>query len=143
MPSAELTLTKVEMNRSRPSGDADIAERLPLAEEQLHVETRQVPGGKVRVHTKLEVTNELIEQDLKAERVTVPRVPINRYVESAPPVRTEGELTVIPVLEEVLLVETKLLLKEEIHLQRKTTTETVRETVSLRKQRAVVETEPE
>jgi len=131
------------MNRSsKTSGHAE-PERLPLAEEQVHVETRQVPGDKVRVHTKVDVTNELIERDLKAERVIVTRVPINRYVESAPPVRTEGDLTVIPVLEEVLLVETKLLLREEIHLEQKTTTETVTETISLKKQRAVVESEPE
>jgi uncharacterized protein (TIGR02271 family) len=131
------------MSKSGPNGNADKAEILPLIEEQLHVERRQVPAGKVRVHTKLEVTNELVSQELKSERVTVSRVPINRYVEAPPQVRTEGDVTIIPILEEVLIVEKKLLLREEIHLQRTTITETVTETVPVRKQRAVVESEPE
>jgi len=69
----------------------------------------------------------------------VQRVPINRYVEVAPGIRSEGELTIIPVLEEVLVVERKLLLKEEIHVQRTVTKETVTQNVPVRKQRAVIE----
>jgi stress response protein YsnF len=84
-----------------------------------------------------------VSQELKSERVTVSRVPINRYVEAPPQVRTEGDVTIIPVLEEVLIVEKKLLLREEIHLQRTTITETVTETVPVRKHRAVVRSEPE
>src|SRR5215211_6678950 len=119
--------------------DSGGAERLPLAEEHAHIEKRQVVTGKVRVHTAVDMFDQSITEELTAERVAVHRVPINRYVEIPPGIRTEGELTIIPVLEEVLVVETKLVLKEEIHIARTVTKETVTETVPVRKQRAIIE----
>jgi stress response protein YsnF len=71
--------------------------------------------------------------------VEVTRVPIARIVETAPEIRTEGDLTIVPVLEEVLVVEKRLMLKEELHIRRRAATETVEVPVTLRKQRAIVE----
>jgi stress response protein YsnF len=45
----------------------------------------------------------------------------------------------VPVLEEVLVVEKRLVLKEELHLRRKVETETFEAPVTLRKQRVEVE----
>jgi stress response protein YsnF len=66
-------------------------------------------------------------------------VPIDRLVDVAPAIRTEGDVTIIPVVEEILVVETKLVLKEEVHIRRTLTKETVEQSVTLRKQRAIVE----
>jgi stress response protein YsnF len=129
------------MDKGDGADDVPGIGKLPLTEEQIHIEKRRVTSGKVRVQTVVDVTDELVTQELTAERVAVSRVPVNRYVEIAPQIRTEGELTIIPVLQEVLVVERKLLLKEEIHIQRTVTTELVTETVPVRKQRAVVESE--
>jgi stress response protein YsnF len=93
----------------------------------------------VRVHTKLEIVEERIEEELTTEQVFVTRKTVNAYVDAAPTIRTVGDLTIIPVLEEVLVLEKKLLLKEEIYIQRKEIRETVVETVPVRKQRAVIE----
>jgi stress response protein YsnF len=54
-------------------------------------------------------------------------------------IRTEGGVTIIPVLEEVLVVEKRLVLKREIRISKRSTSETVKIPVSLRKQRADVE----
>jgi stress response protein YsnF len=43
------------------------------------------------------------------------------------------------VLEEILVVEKRLVLKEELHIRRRATTETAEVPVTLRKQRVVVE----
>ena len=48
-------------------------------------------------------------------------------------------MTIVPVVEEVLFVEKRLVLKEEMHIRRDVKTETVAVPVSLRKQEAVVE----
>jgi stress response protein YsnF len=64
---------------------------------------------------------------------------VDRVVSEAPGVRTEGGVTIVPVLEEVLFVEKRLVLKEELHIRRTATTETVELPVTLRKQRAVIE----
>ena len=54
-------------------------------------------------------------------------------------VRTEGNVTILPVVEEVLVVERRLLIKEELRLIRHATKEVIETPVTLRKQRAVVE----
>jgi len=119
---------------ANPAGE----EKLPLVEEVLNVEKQQT-SRKVRVHTKLEIVEKRIEEELITEQVVVTRKTVNAYVDAAPTIRTVGDLTIIPVLEEVLVLEKKLLLKEEIHIQRKEIRETVVETVPVRKQRAVIE----
>jgi stress response protein YsnF len=59
----------------------------------------------------------------------------------APSTRTEDGVTIIPVLEEVLVVEKRLVLKREIRIRKRSTSENVEIPVSLRKQRAKVERE--
>jgi stress response protein YsnF len=55
--------------------------------------------------------------------------------------RNRGGVTIIPVLEEVPVVEKRLVLKREIRISRRSTWETVEIPVTLRKQRAKVERE--
>ena len=67
------------------------------------------------------------------------RVPIGKEVKVAPVQRTEGDVLIIPVIEEVLVVEKRLVLKEELRISRRTTREDIEVPVTIRKQRAVVE----
>jgi uncharacterized protein (TIGR02271 family) len=130
----------VEEQAMKPDNQVDHApEAVPIVEEELRVEKRKVGTGKVKVRTITEVSDEIARATLEGESVEVTRVPVNREVDSAPVVRTEGDLTIIPVLEEIVVVEKRLVLKEEIHLRRTVTREDVEVPVQLRKQRAVVE----
>jgi len=52
------------------------------------------------------------------EEVKVERVPIDQIIESAPSVRTEGDVTIIPVVEERYVMEKKLILVEELHVRK-------------------------
>jgi uncharacterized protein (TIGR02271 family) len=113
--------------------------QIPLAEEELRVEKRSVATGKVRVRSVVDLVEEVARATLEEERVDVTRVPIDREVEAAPSVRTEGDVVIVPVLEEVLVVEKRLVLKEELHIRRHVTHDSVEVPVTLRKQRAVVE----
>lgn len=115
---------------------------LPVAEERLVTAKRRVVTGQVRVRLLTETEDAPVTADLSGERVEVTHVPVNREVAEPPATRTEGDVTIIPVLEEVLSVERRLFLREEIHLRRVPTTETVETTVPLRRQRAVVERDP-
>jgi stress response protein YsnF len=112
---------------------------IPLAEETATVGKRQVVTGRVRVQTVTDTVEELAHADVQQETVEVTRVLVDRIVETTPEIRTEGDLTIVPVLEEVLVVEKRLVLKEELHIRRRATTETVEVPITLRKQRAVVE----
>ncbi len=119
--------------------DQRTEEVLPLLEEELRVGKRNVVTGKVRVRTVIDTVEEIARADLEEERVEVTRVPIDREVSAPPTVRTEGDVVIVPVLEEVLIVEKRLVLKEELHIRRHLARENVEVPVTLRKERAVVE----
>ena len=124
------------------SGAQPLSEEvIPLIEETATVDTRQVITGRVRVQTITDTIEELAHAEVLQETVEVTRVPINKVVETAPEIRTDGDVTIVPVLEEVLVVEKRLLLKEEVHIRRRIATEAVEVQVTLRKQRAIVERE--
>ena len=125
--------------RSNPQAGAE--EVIPIVEETATVAKQEVVTGRVRVRTLTETVEELVRAEVQREDVDVTRVPIDKVVESAPQIRTEGDVTIIPVVEEVLVVEKRLLLKEEVHIRRRIATETVDVPVALRKQRAIVERE--
>jgi uncharacterized protein (TIGR02271 family) len=114
-------------------------EAIPLVEEELHVDKHTVATGKVRVRTIVDTVEDIARAELQEDRVEVTRVPVNREVDVAPAVRTEGDVTILPVLEEVLVVEKRLVLKEELHIRRSVNRENVEVPVTLRKERAVVE----
>jgi len=130
------------LDESLTSGTHTVSEEvIPLVEETATVGKRQVVTGHVRVQTVTDTFEEIARADVHRESVEVTRVPIDRMVETAPEVRTERDVTILPVVEEVLVVEKRLLLKEELHIRRRVETETVEVPVTLRKQRAVVERE--
>ena len=135
------------MVRDNSNGADDISsatadEVVPLLEEEVHVGKREVSTGKVRIRSVVETFEETAHATLEGETVEVTRVPVDRIVDEAPSTRTEGGVTIIPVLEEVLFVEKRLVLKEELHIRRRHTTETVDVPVTLKRQRATVERVP-
>lgn len=113
--------------------------RIPLAEEKADVEIEPKLTGRVRVQTHTHVVEDRVRATLERGDVEVNRVTIDQVVDTVPEVRVEGDLTIVPVLEEVLVVEKRLVLKEELHIRRTRSTETIDVPVSLRKQEAVVE----
>ena len=69
----------------KPAAQANhTPDTLPIVEEELRVEKRQVATGKIRVRTTTEVSDELARATLEGESVEVTRVPVNREVDSAP-----------------------------------------------------------
>ena len=117
-------------------------ESIPIVEEELRLDKREAVTGRVRVRTVVEVVEEMAQASLDEETVEVTRVPVDRMVDEAPAIRTENDVTIVPVLEEVLVVEKRLVLKEELRIRLQTRSEDVQIPVQLRKQRAVVERLP-
>jgi stress response protein YsnF len=111
---------------------------LPLHVEDGSVERRKLDRN-VQVHVHTVSHDHLIDEAVAHETIEIERVVVGRPIEAVPAVREEGDVTVIPVIEEVLVVERRLVLKEEIRLRRVQTTELHRETITLREQTAVVE----
>ena len=115
---------------------------IPVIEETARIEKRTVETGRVRVRTETETQDQILRESLRSDSVAVTRVPVNRTLaegEAAPVARVEDGVTIIPVLEEILVVEKRLVLKEEVHIRQTSADEDVEVPVTLRKQRAVVE----
>jgi uncharacterized protein (TIGR02271 family) len=112
---------------------------IPVAEELLEIGKRTVQTGTIRISKRVREREEEIDQPLLKQRVEVERVPVNRFVETAVPVRQQDGTTIVAVLEEVLVVEKRLLLREELHIR--TISETVRhrQKVMLRNEEVEVE----
>ena len=66
-------------------------------------------------------------------------MPINRVVEGPLPVRYEGDTMIISLLEEVLVVDTRLLLTEEVHITTHRTETHTPERVTLRHEDVTIE----
>ena len=114
-------------------------EIIPLVEESARIDKREVQTRRVQVHTVVETSEQMVREALSSRNVKVTRVPVDQPVTTLPEIRTENGVTIVPVLEEVLVVEKRLILKEEVHIEQELSHETVEVPVTLRKQRAVVE----
>lgn len=119
--------------------DSKREKRLPLVEEHASVSKRTVEKGRVRIRTVVDESTAWVRESLASERVRIERVPIGRQVTTMPRVRQEGDAVIIPVVEEVLVVERRLILKEEVRVRRQRTVEHMEKPVSLKATRAIVE----
>lgn len=106
---------------------------IPIVEEQAHVTRRRAETERVSVRTSPVVEDVLIREMLSHEHVEVTRVAVDREVDAAPAIRTEGDVTIVPVLEERLVVEKRLFVVEELHLRRTTRSEQVELPTTLRR----------
>ena len=111
---------------------------IPLLAEEVAIAKQVVETGRVQVSRVTHEREQLIDELLAHETVEIDRTPIGRQIDAMPAVRDEGDTIVIPIVEEVLVIERRLLLKEEVRVRRVRSTERHQETVTLRHHEAVV-----
>lgn len=105
----------------QPSRDANgQSDVIPVIAEELEVGKREVVVGGIRITKKVVEHEQTIDEPLARDRLVVERVPLNQPVRSdaLPTIRREGETLVIPLLEEVVVVEKYFVLAEEVRLTR-------------------------
>lgn len=91
---------------------------LRLLVEEITVARRRVEGDTVRVSTVTREIEKTVDEALIHERIEVEHVAIGRQINAVPPVREEDDVTIIPIVEEILVVEKRLVLKEEVRIRR-------------------------
>jgi uncharacterized protein (TIGR02271 family) len=111
---------------------------VPLYAEELRVSKRLVPTSRVQVSRVTHQQEQLVDELLARERVAIDRTVIDKLVDSIPAVREEGDTIIVPIVEEVLIVERRLILKEEVRIRRLHEEERHQERVTLCKQEAIV-----
>jgi uncharacterized protein (TIGR02271 family) len=93
---------------------------VPVIEQQLRVMKKQVETGRVRVTKNVHQHQEIVDQPLTQEEVNVQRITINQMIEGPlPEARQEGETMIIPLFEEVLVMEKRIFLKEELRITKR------------------------
>ncbi len=106
----------------------------PVIEEQAFVDKRVIETGKVRISKQISEREELIDVPLFREEVTVERVPVNQYVDQPPQVRHEGDVMIIPVVQEQLVMQRRLVLVEELRVRKQVVESHQPQTVILRRE---------
>ncbi len=115
--------------------------RIPVTEEVLRVGRRVTDTGRgIRIHKTVSEETLQVDEALQRQELQIEHVTVNAWVDGAPPVqRQEGDTLVIPVLEEVLVVQKRLKLTKEIRITARTRTDHVSEQVVLRKEQVAAE----
>lgn len=102
---------------SDSSGNDEPSTSIPVVEESVILDKKILETGTVKVVKQVSHQEVEVNESILQEEVTVERVPIDRFVDQAPPAtRQEGEVTIVPVLKEVIVK--KLLLVEELHIRK-------------------------
>ena len=123
-------------------GDTARTHTIPVIEERLQIGTRLTDTGRgVRIHKSVIETPHLVEQPLLHDELQVQRVAQDRVLDpgQVPQTRYEGDTLVIPVVEEVLVLQKQLRLTEEIRITRVRTPVMSTQTVMLKSERVELE----
>jgi len=112
--------------------------KLTLLAEELTVGKEAVETARVRVSKQTHTREVAVDEALLRESAEIETIPIGRQIFEMPSIRHEGETIVVPIVEEVLHTERRLILKEEVRITRRKTTEQFHDRVTLRYQEAVV-----
>jgi len=113
--------------------------KVPVIEERLDVHKQVREVGKVEIRKSVREEKVVINEVLTRDDVAVERVPVNQYITEPASIRYENDTMIVPVLEEVLVVEKRLLLREELRVTRRQLSEHRPETVTLRHEDVSVE----
>lgn len=111
-----------QTQQARPDHTGEQETVIPVLEEQLHAGKARVDTGRgVRITKRVDEVEEEVDLPLTADEYSIERVACDRLLpEGEVPVRREeGDTVILPVLEEVLVVQKRIRLREEIHITRR------------------------
>ncbi|MBS6058845.1 DUF2382 domain-containing protein [Mixta calida] len=116
--------------------EAEQHEIIPLAEEQAEVTTTRVVDRRIRIHRSTTTAEKLLETELWHEEVEIKHIEKNETLEEGyfPQVRQEGDVLIVPVIEEQVEIIRRHILKEEVHIHKLKKNEQFQQKVTLRSQ---------
>lgn len=122
----------------RPEAGADELV-IPIAAEEVHVSKQTVERNRLRVHKRVKEFDTVVDEPLFKERYMVRRVPVNKAVDGTVETRVAGDTLIVPLLEEVVVTQKRLMLREELHITRIREEGREPRTVKLRKEYVEIE----
>jgi uncharacterized protein (TIGR02271 family) len=138
-----LRLAELAHASSERGGHQDEPMVMPVLVEDLDVQKRLVETGTVRITKVVHEREAVVDEPLFHDKVAITRVPMQRVVDGPVPVREENGTTIISVVEEVLVVEKRLMLREEIHIRKQRLETHQPQRITLRSEEVQIERVPQ
>lgn len=114
---------------------------IPVVRETARVVKRAVDRGAVRVTKVVSEHEEVIDTSTVEDEIEIEHVARNVQLEKPAEARHEGDTLIIPVMEEVTVVETRIMLREEIYIRRRKVKKPSSKKVRLRREEVRVDDE--
>ena len=111
----------------------------PVIEEQVIIHKTVADNGGLRLRKVVHADVVEVDQELTSEAVKLTRVPIDREVFGPVEVRYENGVTIIPVVEERLVIRRQRILVEEIHLSRTSHIKRAPQSITVRREEIIAE----
>jgi uncharacterized protein (TIGR02271 family) len=139
---ARLSMEQKDIRDNIENSSDDRNTVIPVIHEQVTVSKETVNSNKV--HIRKRVTEEVANVNIPLinEGYDIKKVPVKKIVDAPPPVRQEGDTTIIPVVQEVLIIEKRYEIVEEVHVIKRKEEVPFTQQVSLLKEHVEVERIP-
>jgi uncharacterized protein (TIGR02271 family) len=121
----------------------EVPDAVLVFEETLQVEKAEREVDRILITKSVRERTEYADLELRSGQATIERVPVNRIVDAPQPIREDGDTTIVPIVEEIMVVEKRLFLKEEIRIRRQERVQHVRQPVRLRSEEVSLERQPD
>jgi uncharacterized protein (TIGR02271 family) len=140
-PDGEAPADAIAAAPAAPAAPAAVERSLPVIEERVRVDKVAVDQGGFRVSKRVEMREDVVDEELLRDEVRIERRPIGEPLPpgSAPVPHHDGDTLVIPVLRETLVVEKRLFLVEEVRITRTAVRDRVQQPVTLRAEEITIE----
>jgi len=114
---------------------------VPVIEESLVAGTRWREAGTVMLHLRTDETPETVEEYVTREELEIEEVAVGRTLADGemPVQRQEGDVLILPVIEERLVMVKQRVLVKEVRVSKRSRTETREVTETVRRQRVEIE----
>ena len=122
--------------KTAPPPEAEQHEAIPLAEEQAEIGTTKVVDSRIRINRSTTTAEKLLEAEMWREEVEIKHIQKNEVLAEGyfPQVRQEGDVLIVPVIEEQVEIIRRHILREEVHIHRMRKSEQFQQSVTLRSQ---------
>jgi uncharacterized protein (TIGR02271 family) len=116
---------------------------IPVVEETIQLDKELIEKGTTRLIKKVEEETVDIPLLIRTQQYSVERIPVNQYVEEAPPaIRYEGKTMIISIIEEEPVIQKRLKIVEELHVTSSEVEKRTNTEVNLKKERIIIERDP-
>jgi uncharacterized protein (TIGR02271 family) len=119
------------------------AQVIEVMEENIRVDTEDVVTGKLKIRKTVSEETHTVNAPIINDEYEVVRVPVESKILNAPPppVRHEGDTTIISVIREITVVEKRYEVIEEIRITRHQVEQPLVHEINLRKEQIHIDRE--